>query len=387
MLVGFVLLPVSLVYAGLLLPESEKEKWELRNRDRGADEQWLMTYYVGYQNGYLKPKDVDYSLMTHIVVGGVGVRPDGSLNEHWHLSNGDGREMAEDVGKRADRANVKKLIWLGGPNEEEYFYEATKDETRATLVANILELVDELDYDGVDIDWEPIRAKDEVGILKLVQDLRAEDPDLLITVPVNWVPSSILYSKDLSLYRSLSKYADKIFIMSYSMAGPWPGWESWHGSALAGDSATTPSSIKTSVYAYQRAGVPDEKLGIGIGTYATCWEYPVRDVEQRLPSTFYPRDVHTMSMRTLKDDYYLRKYEEWDNTAKMPYLSFNRARGDLDCGFISYENERSIEEKVEYMKRKDLGGLIVWNIGTGYYPEKSRSNRHPLLEAAWEAFE
>jgi chitinase len=326
-------------------------------------------------------------LMTHIVVGGVGVRPDGSLNEHWHLENGDGRDMAEDVGTRAKRAGVKTLIWLGGPNEEDYFYEATKDANRDELVENILDLIDELDYDGVDIDWEPIRPKDEEGILKLVQDLRDADPDLLITVPVNWVPSSILYTKDLSLYPRLARDADKLFIMSYSMAGPWPGWESWHGGALAGDSRTTPGSIKTSVYAYQKAGVPDEKLGIGIGTYATCWEYPVRGPQQRLPTGFYPRGTHTMSMRTMKDEYYLRKYEEWDNTAQVPYLSFTRARGDLDCGFISYENERSIEEKVEYMHRKDLGGLIVWNIGTGYYPDRSRNDRHPLLEAAWEAFE
>ncbi|KKS85028.1 MAG: Glycoside hydrolase family 18 [Parcubacteria group bacterium GW2011_GWA2_43_11] len=58
---------------------------------------WLLTYYVGYQNGTLKPKDVDFSLMTHVVVGGVGVQADGTLDEHWHLPNGDGRKMALEI--------------------------------------------------------------------------------------------------------------------------------------------------------------------------------------------------------------------------------------------------------------------------------------------------
>lgn len=388
LLLGFMFVPLLDVRAGLLLGRQDREKLE-RNKEvsKEVDGPWLMTYYVGYQNGYLKPKDVDYSLMTHIVVGGVGVRADGTLHEHWHLTNGDGRDMALEVGRRAEREGVKKLIWLGGPNEEDMFYAATANTNRGTLVKNILNLIEELDYDGVDIDWEPIRAKDEGHILRLVRDLRKADPDLIITVPINWVPSSILSTKDLSIYDDLAKYADRLFVMSYSMAGPWPGWRSWHGAALTGDTLSTPSSIKTSIYAYDRAGVPKEKLGIGIGTYATCWEYPVRRPEQTLPSTFYPRDTHVMSMRTMYDEYYSKRYEKWDSSARVPYLSFMRPKGELNCGFISYENERSIEYKMEYMEDRDYGGAIVWNIGTGYFTDESRSKRHKLLKSAYDALE
>jgi len=348
---------------------------------------WLLTYYVGYQNGTLKPKDVDFSLMTHVVVGGVGVQADGTLDEHWHLPNGDGRKMALDVGERAEKAGVKKLVWLGGPNEEDKFFSATSDANRAKFVKNILTLLNDINYDGIDIDWEPIRAQDEPQILKLVQDLRKADPDIIITIPVNWVPSTIIFSKNLSLYKNLSPYVDKMFIMSYSMAGPWSGWKSWHGGALGGESVNTPASIKTSVYAYLRAGVPENKLGIGIGTYATCWESPVKRPNQTLPANFYSRDTHTMSMRTMMEDYYKKKYEKWDSKAKVPYLSSSKKIGDFECGFISYENKRSVEEKVAYTKRMNLGGVMVWNIGTGYFPENSVSKRHPLLSATWEALQ
>jgi len=382
LLISLFLAPFSSIQAALLGSTKATQENETTETDV-----WLLTYYVGYQNGTLKPKDIDFSLMTHVVVGGVGVQADGTLDEHWHLPNGDGRKMALDVGERAEKAGVKKLVWLGGPNEEDKFFSATSDANRAKFVKNILTLLNDINYDGIDIDWEPIRAQDEPQILKLVQDLRKADPDIIITVPVNWVPSSIIFSKNLSLYKNLSPYVDKMFIMSYSMAGPWSGWKSWHGGALGGESISTPASIKTSVYAYLRAGVPEKKLGIGIGTYATCWESPVKRPNQTLPTSFYSRDMHTMSMRTMMEDYYKRKYEEWDNKAKVPYLSSSKKIGDFECGFISYENKRSVEEKVAYMKRMNLGGVMVWNIGTGYFPKNSVSKRHPLLSATWDALQ
>lgn len=90
-------------------------------------------------------------------------------------------------------------------------------------------------------------------------------------------------------------------------------------------------------------------------------------------------------MRTMLDDYYSRRYEKWDRKASVPYQSYRRARGEWDCGFISYENDRSIEEKMEFVLDHKLGGAMIWNIGTGYLPEERRSKRHPYLKAAWEA--
>ena len=81
---------------------------------------------------------------------------------------------------------------------------------------------------------------------------------------------------------------------------------------------------------------------------------------------------------------YSKKYEKWDSVAKVPYLSFRRKEGEFECGFISYENERSIKEKVEYVNHSGLGGVMVWNIGTGYFPDNRKTKRHELLESAWD---
>jgi chitinase len=292
--------------------------------------------------------------------------------------------MALDVRKRAKKAGVKTLVWLGGPNEEDNFFSASSPENRAVFVKNIVTLVRELGYDGVDINWEPIRAKDEPHLLALVKALRTAEPTMLITVPVNWVQANVATKNNFSYYKEVSQYVDRLFVMSYSMAGPWPGWESWHAGALEGHTSRTPGSVEASVEAYRAGGVPLEKLGIGVGTYATCWQYPVKKPKQDLPTTFTSKNMGAMSMRTLMDEYYAKTKEKWDSRAQAPYLSFSRKTGPMKCGFISYENERSVIAKAQYVKDERLGGAMVWNIGTGYYPDAKVRKRHPLLQALYK---
>jgi chitinase len=384
---AFLMTQVAPVHAAMLVGAKEQARLDAQKAKQTtvAEGRWLMAYYVGYQHSYLKPKDVEYGLMTHIVVGSVGVNSDGTLNAHFNRQNGEGIEMAKDVAKRAKAKGVRPLIWLAGPHEEDKLKSASSDQYRAAFVKNIIALLDELGYEGVDIDWEPIRKEDEPGILALVKDLRAARPDMLITVPVNWIPSTLVPTKNLSLYKNLAKYTDRLFVMSYSMAGPWAGWRVWHGSALEGETATTPSSVQSSIDAYLAAGVPKEQLGIGVGTYATCWEYKAKTPGKSLPANYSSSKVKTMSMRTMFDDYYTKKAEKWDEAAKVPYLTFSKARGKMKCGFISYENEQSVSEKMKYVQEAGLGGALVWNLGTGYFPEESKSRRNPLLQAAFKA--
>jgi chitinase len=352
-------------------------------RTNTTDKPWILSYYVGYQNGYLKPSDVDYSLMTHIVVGAVGPQTKGTLREHWNLSNSttattSGRAMARDVVSRAHKEGVKSLLWLGGPNEQDNFFDATSDASRATFVRSLLALVDEVGFDGIDINWEPIRTKDKPQLLSLVQDLRKARPALIITVPVNWIPTDTVNPIDLSWYASLAPFVDRLFIMSYSMAGAWSGWESWHGSALYGDDPdTTPSSVDASVSAYLSAGVPAQKLGMGVGAYATCWEYPVKKPREVLPQGFSSGDIGTLTMRVFQSDYYKKSYEKWDTTARVPYVSFKKKQGAYECGFISFENEKSVRIKAQYALDKKLGGVMLWNLGNDYLPRSSK--KFPLL--------
>ena len=58
----------------------------------------------------------------------------------------------------------------------------------------------------------------------------------------------------------------------------------------------------------------------------------------------------------------------------------------MGCGFVSYEDPRSIAERAAYVKEKGLGGAIVWSIDQGYLPRAAEGERDPLMDALAECF-
>jgi hypothetical protein len=40
---------------------------------------------------------------------------------------------------------------------------------------------------------------------------------------------------------------------------------------------------------------------------------------------------------------------------------------------------------MKYVKSAGLGGALVWNIGTGFFPDAVRTKQNPLLKAAFTA--
>ena len=47
--------------------------------------------------------------------------------------------------------------------------------------------------------------------------------------------------------------------------------------------------------------------------------------------------------------------------------------------FVTYDNERSIAAKVNYVKEHKLGGWIIWHLQAGYMP--AGAPKYPLLAA------
>ncbi len=77
-------------------------------------------------------------------------------------------------------------------------------------------------------------------------------------------------------------------------------------------------------------------------------------------------------------------YGRWDTTAKAAYFSINNP-GSADDKFISYDNEQSCTEKVNYARSKGVGGLIIWELAGGYRPGQPVGQRQPLVQAIKEA--
>lgn len=344
---------------------------------------WVMGYYAGYQRSLYPETSVDFSKLTHIAMGAALPRSDGTLDTTFFMTNTTGPQVARTLATRAHQAGRKTILMLGGAGYHDGFVGAASSTNRAKFVGNILATMDRLGYDGVDLDWEPINSTERPTVLALLQDLRAARPAMLLTIPVGWVNANFPGDVD-AWYAQVAGVVDQINLMTYSMAGPWGGWVSWHHAALAGNGPDHPSSVSSSVDRYLAVGVPAAKLGIGMGFYGSCWKGVTAPLQSTTSATLIDDD-NQMSYASIMGSYYVATNRVWDATASAPYLSFAAGRGPLGCNFISYEDEQSIAAKGAYVKSKGIGGTIIWTIGEGHLASAPAGSQDPLLAAAYNA--
>jgi chitinase len=225
---------------------------------------------------------------------------------------------------------------------------------------------------------------DEPAVIDIARRIRQARPAALLTIPIGAINVNI--PPDLSGFAAIAEAYDQLNIMSYGQAGAWQGWKSWHSSALYHTDSATPTSIDSTVKLYLAANVPAARLGIGIGFYGLCYTSPVTGPDQALSGATVAASDGTMSYANIMTKYYSSSARQWDDLAKVPYLSFSSPHAPDNCTYISYDDEESIAEKAAYVKAKGLGGVIQWELNEGYLSAAAAGQRNPLLEAIHDSF-
>jgi chitinase len=354
----------------------------------GFDPAWVLGYHVGYESDEYPTDKVDFAAMSHVIIGVVVPNADGSLNTSFDIDNVNGPAWAQAVATAAHTANRKALLMIGGSGTIAGFEGAASSANRTKFVTGLLATMDSIGADGLDLDWEPLDSGDYANFIALAQALRTARAGMLLTVPVGWVNANFQTPATADpFFDTIAPLFDHIDIMSYDMEWPADGWKSWFTSALHGASATTPSSIDSSVDFYLASGVPRSKLGIGIGFYGVCW-HGVTGPRQTIGKNagIYGSD-NAYSYHNIVTQFYSAANYVYDATSEMPYLANAIAFGPGNgCNFLSYEDEQSIAAKGAYVRRNGLAGTIIWNIGEGYAPEQP-GEENALLDAVNAAFQ
>jgi chitinase len=351
-----------------------------------ASGQWVTAYYAGWMQGnqwsfHLRPQNIDFDAVTHIIHFSLGPKADGSLNDE---GNGITVENSADIVEAAHKAGKKVLICVGGWNSERGFASATQRGTRERFIMNLLAFAKNRKYDGIDIDWEPVSREyvDQYG--SFLQDLRkamkAVNADLLLTVACN---------SSAEMFARVHPYLDQINLMTYDYAGAWPGWFTWHNAAIYDGGARFPSngapppSIHRHVQEFLDAGVPAGKLGIGIDFYGYVWNSgngtPTGGVTApRQTWNAAPWVKDNVPYYQIMESFYDPQAYRWDSSAQAAYLSIDKP-GSADDQFVSYDDELSCRRKIAYVREHGLGGVIIWELGGGYEPKASPPDR--MLQA------
>ncbi|HTK82646.1 MAG TPA: glycosyl hydrolase family 18 protein, partial [Bacteroidota bacterium] len=345
---------------------------------------WVTAYYAGWQQGNLPPQSIDYAAMTHICHFALVPNSNGTVDDQINSLTA---ANASALLTPAHAAGKKVLVTVGGWGTEAAFMSATTGATRATFVTNLVNLMRTRGYDGIDIDWEPLNSGDAVNYSAFVTDLRnalnAITPRPLLTMATQWTAP---------ISATVAGQMDQINLMTYDLAGAWPGWVTWHNAATYDGGVTIGSQTISAdgfVRMWNAAGVPLAKLGIGIDFYGYVWSggdgTPTGGATAPAQSwTTAPAVQSNIPYYTIMSDYFQQGYYRWDANARASYLSIDNA-GSASDKFISYDDEATVAAKIAYARNKQIGGVIIWELGGGYRATMPAGQRDLLLQSVKQA--
>lgn len=348
-------------------------------------ELWSTGYYPGYRQSAMPASVVDFGALTHVIHFSVAPNADGTLNT---TVNNITASRSTDLVTRAHAAGRKVLISVAGSGAGG-FMGATTNTHRAAFIANLVNFMTTYSYDGIDLDWEPLYSSEAGQYTNFVKELRVAlngfTPPRLLTVAT---------AQQEAWFNALQGQFDQINLMTYSLAGTWPGWVTWFNAPIFDGGYRFPStgglvpSTDGMVQDFLDAGVAPGKLGIGIAFYGKLWAggtgTPTGGATAPRQGWTTAPTTSAVSYATIMSTYYQSNLYHWDSSAQAAYLGYDTS-GATNDWFISYDDEHTCQAKVSYARNRSLGGVMIWELGEGYRSSQPAGQRDPLLQAVKQA--
>ena len=255
----------------------------------------------------------------------------------------------------------KTMLSIGGWTSSEHFRILLPPESRERFAKSAREQMIQYGFQGIDIDWEfPGRRMQKLH--PLLAELRTQldkqeeqnQTQYFLTIAASASPE---HYKNIEI-QDIHSYLGWINVMTYDLSGPWSGETNHHAPLYS--SSSHPHSLynaDSAIQAYLSAGVPPEKINLGIPFYGYLWKN-VPNINHGLQQSGTAGEA--VSYNTIVQNYTLENgYQEyWDTAAKAPW----RYNPD-SATMITFENPESIQEKVHYAIEHQLGGVFVWHLG------------------------
>ncbi|WGU92316.1 glycosyl hydrolase family 18 protein [Paenibacillus dendritiformis] len=331
-----------------------------------AEDRKVTAVYVeawkDYKNIKLSDKNVDIAFIAFAKIDGTNIyfHEDGTTND----------QIKENIKKLKEHNPKTKMVLAIGGYGADGFSDASLDGNRYLFTESIINMVKELELDGVDIDWEypafhawntqKARPEDTQNFTSLMKELREKlyrlphpkNKKYLLTFASgtqDWYFQNVEVNK-------VEKYVDYINVMTYDFTGRWSDTTGYNSNLYPDREKKTKHSIDQVITMYLEHEIDSTKLLLGVPAYSYGW----KDVKSKSDGAFSPGkpidiDNTDLSYKTIEKSYlnkngYKRYY---DDQAKTAYLYNGNT-------FISYEDKEALAEKVKYIKAKDLGGAMVW---------------------------
>ncbi|WP_020604805.1 glycosyl hydrolase family 18 protein [Spirosoma spitsbergense] len=341
----------------------------VRTQTAGIKKPYVIIGYVT-GNGWTK-NQIDPNKLTHINYAFAVPAQNGELAP---ISKKDEANLATLVSLKAANPNLKILISIGGWGGCKYFSDAAlTDDARKKFATSAVDLLVRHQLDGVDIDWEypaqvgagnifrPADKQNYTLFLKAIRDRldvqgkrdnRTGPNHYLLTAATGGDTAFVNHTE----LGKAQAYLDYVNIMTYDLYhgnDTVTGHHSPLYQSKLGDHSRNSSA--DAVEGHIRAGVPADKIVLGLPFYGRGWG-KVQDKNNGLFQSATGEHSFISHDKLAKE--YINKngfVRYWDDDAKAPYLWNLTSKT-----FISYADEASFVPKIEYVKDKKLAGVMFW---------------------------
>lgn len=217
-------------------------------------------------------------------------------------------------------------------------------EVQRTLIANLLETMEQKNYGGIDIDFEYILADDRIAFAEFVARVREAANAAGYPVSVALAPKTsdeqagLLYGgKD---YRLLGEAADRVLLMTYE-------WGYTYGPPMA----VAPIHKVREVVEYALTRIPAEKINLGIPNYGYDWPLPYEKgvTAARTISNTEAIEIAIANNAAI----------EFDPVSMSPHFIYEKEGVEHEVWF---EDVRSLKEKFNLIQEYSLRGAGYWQI-------------------------
>jgi len=305
----------------------------------------------------------DLKKLTHLNVAFGHVKDDVIITDHIkHM------DMVQKI--KDEHPELNLILSVGGWSAGGFSEAASSEEGRIAMANSAVCVLIDYPFDGIDLDWEypcygeagiessPDDKKNFTLLLKTMREAldrqgAQDERHYLLTIAAG----ADQYYVDGTEMDQVQQYLDFVQLMTYDMRGGFQILTGHHTNLHTSPGDLFRISTESSINMFVRAGVPREKIVIGVAFYSRVWQQ-VPDINHGLHQMAgstggYGPDFTDLSANYINKNGYTRY---WDEEAKAPFL-FN------GTSFISYDDEESLEHKCEYVKNHNLAGMMFWEYG------------------------
>jgi chitinase len=305
----------------------------------------------------------DLNKLTHLNVAFGHVQSDVIRTEHMkHM------DVLQKI--KGEHPELNVILSVGGWSAGGFSEAAASEDGRRRMADSAVRVLTDHPFDGIDLDWEyPCYGEagiqsspdDKTNFTLLLKTMRdaldrkgvLDERHYLLTIAAG----ADQYYVDGTEMDQVEQYLDFVQVMTYDMRGGFQTLTGHHTNLHTSSGDLFRISTESSINMFIRAGVPREKIVMGVAFYSRKWQQ-VPDINHGLHQMAgstggYGPDFSDLVANYINNNGYTRY---WDEEAKAPFL-FDGAN------FISYDDEESLQHKCDHVKNNSLAGVMFWEYG------------------------